>query len=321
MKTRLNDLRPNPFRNFKRCPLRREKVERLKQSVRETGFWENLLGRRANGRVELAYGHHRLAALRELAREGEFGGREPLVAVTVRPLDDAAMIRIMAAENMLEFRPTAEVFDETVRAAREFLLRTDAVPEGRLNAAAVAEFLGGNWREGKIRAALQRLGYYKSGVLEPEILSGLSPSAARAIQSEVARVEKEYTPPDELPDEEARRVLEHRRAVMRETAETLAAHLRAGASTAEFQEKAWDLAAGRREDRETEGADDGATGAAERRFSAIDAAAKCVNAREFKRRVELILRYRKYLAPDAADTLRATLRDLAAWTAEAARQL
>jgi ParB-like chromosome segregation protein Spo0J len=315
MNVALKELRPNPFRDFKRCPLMREKVEKLKQSIRETSFWDNLLGRRVNGCVELAYGHHRRQALLELAEEGAFGGHGPQLEMVLRPLDDATMIRIMAAENLVEFRPTTEILDDTVRAARDFLLRTKAVPEEALNASAVSEFLGGCWREDKVRDALQRMGFYESGTIKPEVFSGLTPTAARTLQREVARVEKQLQSKDDLSEGQAREAAARRQKIVRETAETLAAHLRSGVSGVEFQEKAWDLAAKCNVER------GGGEGDDHRRFSAIDAAARGLNAREFRRRTDLVLRYKKHLSPEAAGELRRTLLELAGWAEECAEQL
>ncbi|MCY3023677.1 MAG: hypothetical protein NTW87_32250, partial [Planctomycetota bacterium] len=51
----------------------------------------------------------------------------------------------------------------------------------------------------------------------------------------------------------------------------------------------------------------------ERTLSTIDAAARCVSARELQRKVELLLRYRQYMSPDAQNDLKGKLRELAGW--------
>ena len=67
----VSDVGPNPFRHLDRYPINREKVEALKLSFKDTGVWPNLLGRKARGDAakkyayELAYGHHRLQAMKE----------------------------------------------------------------------------------------------------------------------------------------------------------------------------------------------------------------------------------------------------------------
>ncbi|MGP0017943.1 MAG: ParB N-terminal domain-containing protein [Candidatus Sulfotelmatobacter sp.] len=89
---KLKDVLPNPFRDVARFPLNKEKLEALEESIRATGFWNNILGRkRSDGKLEIAYGHHRLAALKKL---------EILSAVfIVRQLSDEQMLAIMQAEN------------------------------------------------------------------------------------------------------------------------------------------------------------------------------------------------------------------------------
>ena len=94
MNVRLKDLEANPFRKIKRYPIRRDKVDALKQSFERTGFWDNIVGRSNNGHFEIAYGHHRLIALKE------HYGNNHQVGVIVRDLSDSDMLQIMAAENM-----------------------------------------------------------------------------------------------------------------------------------------------------------------------------------------------------------------------------
>ena len=113
MKIKLSSLKPNPFRNIKQYPIHREKVEALTISIKETSFWDNLLARKQGNRYELAYGHHRLIALQELGIEE--------IDIPVRDLDDATMIRIMASENLEEWRHSTKVINETVKAAKEYL--------------------------------------------------------------------------------------------------------------------------------------------------------------------------------------------------------
>ena len=123
MLVKVRDLLPNPFRRIERYPIRPEKVEALRESLRQTGFWDNVVARRKNGRAEIAYGHHRLRALQE-----EYGpDRE--VNVILRDLEDAQMLQIMAAENMEEWGTSAWVEMETVQAVLQ------AFDEGRIELA------------------------------------------------------------------------------------------------------------------------------------------------------------------------------------------
>jgi ParB/RepB/Spo0J family partition protein len=103
----------NPYRHIDKYPINREKVEALKTSINQTGFWDNILLRPSGDRYQLAYGHHRLTAIKELELD--------MVDVPVRELDDATMLRIMANENMDEWKASPAVINETVYAAKEFI--------------------------------------------------------------------------------------------------------------------------------------------------------------------------------------------------------
>ncbi len=103
-------IRPNPFRHIDRYPIKRAKVAALRESLRTTGFWDNVVARQLDGQVEIAYGHHRLVALKE-----EYGpDRE--IPLIIKELNDDAMIQVMARENMDEWGSSAVVEHETVKA-------------------------------------------------------------------------------------------------------------------------------------------------------------------------------------------------------------
>src|SRR5262245_25152839 len=119
MRLAVADLRPNPFRHLERYPIDRDKVDALKTSIKDTTFWDNLLARRQNGAFELAYGHHRLIALKEL--------RVDEIDIPVRDLDDDHMAKIMSHENMEEWGHSSTIEQETVRAIIE------GYAEGRLH--------------------------------------------------------------------------------------------------------------------------------------------------------------------------------------------
>jgi len=107
-KIAVTDLKPNPFRNIERYPISREKVDALKRSMKATTFWDNLLARKNGDGYEIAFGHHRLTALREAKTE--------TIDIPVRKLSDTEMAQIMAHENMEEWGSSATVEQETVRA-------------------------------------------------------------------------------------------------------------------------------------------------------------------------------------------------------------
>lgn len=113
MIVKLKNVLPNPFRDMERYPVHEKKIALLKKSIKSTDFWENVVVRKSEehaGKIELAYGHHRLTALRELYDpEKEFNW-------IVRDLDDTQMIKMMADENAAEWGNAADIERETVRA-------------------------------------------------------------------------------------------------------------------------------------------------------------------------------------------------------------
>ena len=174
MKIMVKDLVSNPYRQMEKYPIDRAKVEALKTSIKDTGFWDNLLVRKKNGKYQIAYGHHRLLAIRELGIEK--------IEAPVRDLEDAAMLRIMAEEN-IEWSTSPAVINETVLAVKMFLdgelakhetweqvrsnkfittLFGNAGNFGRAKKEGVGQkiilkFLGGNWKQWMVQEALNTL--------------------------------------------------------------------------------------------------------------------------------------------------------------------
>lgn len=110
MKFQLKDVVSNPFRRTEKYPISPEKVAALIESIESTGFWENIVGREVDGKLQIAYGHHRLAALKEV-----YPGTQAF-DWRVRTLTDGEMIQIMARENSETYRMNAAVLLESVRA-------------------------------------------------------------------------------------------------------------------------------------------------------------------------------------------------------------
>lgn len=170
MKIKVADLEPNPFRQIGKYPIDKRKLESLKLSISETSFWDNVLCRRHGKKYEIAYGHHRLEALKELGIEE--------VDIPVKNLSNAQMIRIMAEEN-LEWLTSPKVIYQTVITVKEFLdgelakyktweesrsnktirglFKSEnewSTPKGKgVGQTTILKFLGGNWKQGKIQAA------------------------------------------------------------------------------------------------------------------------------------------------------------------------
>src|SRR3990167_2465851 len=114
MKVQIKNLEPNPYRDMNNYPMDEAKVKSLIESIRQTGFWDNILSRKHGNKYQIAYGHHRLAAIREVFKSIDF------VDIPVKELDDATMIKIMANENMEAWTALPRVIDETVRVTKQF---------------------------------------------------------------------------------------------------------------------------------------------------------------------------------------------------------
>ena len=172
MKVQIKQLEPNPYRDMEHYPISEEKVQRLAESIHQTGFWDNILARQADGKIQIAYGHHRLMALRKVMKPTDE------VDIPVKPLDDAVMIKVMANENMDEWKTSPCVIDETIRVAKEFLKenpeeRQRLIKKGTVSAETVsgrmiAEFLG--WPESRVGFSLERLGLIESKIMDQETI-------------------------------------------------------------------------------------------------------------------------------------------------------
>jgi hypothetical protein len=96
MLLKLKDILPNPDRDYIMKPLNEEKIAELVASIKETGYWENVVVRiNKEGRPEAAHGHHRIeAAIRAGLTEANF---------IIRDWSDEQMLRSMADENSKEY--------------------------------------------------------------------------------------------------------------------------------------------------------------------------------------------------------------------------
>jgi hypothetical protein len=211
MLVNVGNLEANPYRKIDKYPIRREKVEQLKASIGETGFWDNILARPKPEHtkvltrmvfnddtgeeeydpygdgpeiligppadettdesdiveafipgiygdsvsddnyyqqpiIQIAYGHHRLAAIRELGIEE--------VDIPVKDIDDRTMIKIMANENMEDWETNTAVINETVLTVMEFITSMHIDEHEPLMHKRVGKFLGTGWAIRTIQQAL-----------------------------------------------------------------------------------------------------------------------------------------------------------------------
>lgn len=270
---RVGDIQPNQFRHMDRYPIRPEKVTALRESMRTTTFWDNMLARiNSDGKPEIAFGHHRRQALRE-----EYGADHE-VELTIRDLDDDQMLKIMARENMEEWGTSAIIEQETVRAVVEAyaegrihlshlhlntsevrhapsfsrnLLRAQQVPSSHLatkkyTVQAIAEFLGWVQPNGKaqdkVANALSALELIEEGILTDADFAGLTTKQAQAVVVQASKVKKERETRAKLAEQEverAREVAEAQR-VARENAELqrMAAEARAEQARLRYEQEA-----------------------------------------------------------------------------------
>lgn len=214
MKFKISEVDANPFRHMERYPVREDKVWALRESIRSTSFWDNIVAREVDGRAQIAYGHHRLEALRrEYSPDHE-------IDLIVRELSDELMLKIMANENMQEWGSSATIEHETVRSV------VQAYADGRIGLAAppaenrrywreapsfrvanersedfrplhpytantVADFLGWNEPSGdpqrRVSTALAALEFIEDGTLAESAFADLSSYQASAVVQEARR--------------------------------------------------------------------------------------------------------------------------------------
>ena len=173
---KLKDLLPNPFKKYiNGGKLNTLKIESLKESIKQDGFWDNIICRKEGSDYQIAYGHHRVEAAKQ-AFGGDFS-----VDIPCRVLSDEAMIRIMGNENNLNHEEDAIYQVDQVVLVKKFLedgkrgsvadtkpysgKRTD-LGEFHVSAEEISKFLGvKNWSTEKVNLYL-RLAMN----LHPEIL-------------------------------------------------------------------------------------------------------------------------------------------------------
>lgn len=182
MKVKVKDVSPNPYRNIEHYPLNKDKIIALTQSIEKTGFWDNLVAREVNGKIEIAYGHHRIEAL----RLAEGFGYDFEFELPIKEIDNGTMIQIMANENMQEWSHSIGVIDETVKVAKKFLENdtdffrkksTIAKSKGFATSNDISDFLG--WNQSKVSQSLKRLNLIEEGTITKEAVESL-PSSTHA---------------------------------------------------------------------------------------------------------------------------------------------
>jgi ParB/RepB/Spo0J family partition protein len=116
MKIKIRDLKPNPYRDLKKYPIDKNKIEGLKASIKQTGFWDNILAREnpsEKGKYQIAYGHHRLLALQQLDIIE--------IDIPVKNLSESEMVLIAVTENREQWDMNETRLLECVDTVKTFL--------------------------------------------------------------------------------------------------------------------------------------------------------------------------------------------------------
>jgi hypothetical protein len=171
IKVKLKDIHPNPYRDFKMFPLNWEKVQKLRDSIHENGFFEGILARKKGNRIELIYGHHRLEALKL-----EYSPDHVMEIPFQEDVSEADMIKMMVDENDPAYNANIQTIDEGVEAARRYLVKNRdllrmllesehaEVKRARVGWLAIEKFLNGTFNKNQVQEALWRLKLYKKGI-------------------------------------------------------------------------------------------------------------------------------------------------------------
>src|ERR1035437_7114358 len=105
----------NPLRRLDAYPYSPPKIEALRQSVRDVGLWEGVIGRRHGNHVQIAFGHPRIEAARQEL------GNEAKISLILRDLDDKQMLQFMGRENLEDYNADFLVMLETWESAVNYL--------------------------------------------------------------------------------------------------------------------------------------------------------------------------------------------------------
>jgi len=206
MKVQVSDIVANPFRDIVKNKPVESKVDELKESISSTGLWKGIRARKVNGKVEIAFGHHRLKALQELGWDQ--------VDLDIEDLSDSDMLQLLSRENSPSYTCRSEEDVDIVRKAvqgyadgkielpGEVDKKTSKnqlryAPGFTMGVCALGgnthpytitmlkEFLG--WGKPRVRHALDTLELQDEGVLQDNTLIGLDSEQEVAILKETKK--------------------------------------------------------------------------------------------------------------------------------------
>jgi len=192
MEVSLEKIKANPFRNLKLFPLDQAKIDKLKSSINRTEFWDNVVARAKGEYFELAYGHHRIEAVKQVK------GKKAVVDLIIRDLDDPMMLKVMGADNDTIYGVTPNFILETVQAAKSMISKQKSTGTGPRGKGSwlqnrIAKLL--DWRVERVKTALAELGMIERKELAPDAIKQLgNMKRAKAFHQEVDRAKKQGRP-------------------------------------------------------------------------------------------------------------------------------
>jgi len=120
-KVTVRSLKPNPHRMMATYPISQKKVDALKRSIEEVGLWEGIIAREKGAGYQIAFGHHRVEALKQIKMKE--------VNVIVRDLNDEEMLKFMGRENLEDYNTEFLVMPNTWDAGVKFSQRVGINPQ------------------------------------------------------------------------------------------------------------------------------------------------------------------------------------------------
>ncbi len=195
MKILIENLKPNPFRNINQYPIDKNRVEKLKASIKRTNFWGGLVCRPdtdEKNKYQLAFGHHRLQALKEIG----------IKEITIKAIQysDAQMLQAMADENRETGQHDIRILINTIEQVKKYLdeelakyenikelphclinlldskkEQDKATQFGNIKSKGVGQttilkFLGSDWKQSEIQFALNSLKKINDNELDREAI-------------------------------------------------------------------------------------------------------------------------------------------------------
>jgi ParB-like chromosome segregation protein Spo0J len=202
----LRDIKSNPHRHLENYPYVPAKLEALKRSINDVGFWEGVIARRAGNQFEIAFGHHRIKAARDL-------DETKLVSLIVRDLDDYKMLQFMGRENGEDYNADFHVMLETWEATVKYAKAnpdTFRRQRRKLKATDIARALG--WTNANddmnstAKACANASDLLDKGVMSREDFVGVNVKAAQEVATTANKRVKQFENADSLtkPQKKAR---------------------------------------------------------------------------------------------------------------------